>query len=388
MSEDDEHKDELAIEPGNGGRYTSRTCKILCMLIFCFLMFIISFEHNELSNKMMHGNHNYHKCLQQGTLQFTTIRGDGLGAQFQAITSSIAYYRKHFRNVNFYYTPINSNRHHHTNGIIIDNFFNFGLNEKKITERNTNIIKWQVTKIVDENPSYYFDNETLNFFHQNYMQDKKNFNISHIQTEYNFNIGIHIRRGDIMRGERQKPRILSNFHYIKIMKHILNQIKLNIIEMNEKQNIVFNIFSEYNFEKNNFSILSEKYLATNDFAIKYFIEYPVTETLHALITSDVLVMSKSGFSYLPALLSRSKYIYYTVFWHHPLNKWNVVVYQNNSDQLKFDEWWSRHNCSQGNITHIDDITILSTIRCKTIWQSIQKTIKFLSKYINTTFCDT
>eukprot|EP01083_Nonionella_stella_P070339 188150_1 len=152
------------------------------------------------------------------------------------------------------------------------------------------------------------------------------------------------------------------------LKDVLNQIELNKMELHRKKSIAFNIFSEYNFDKEDFSEKAQTYLSIDSqikFDIKYFIDI-----IHALVTSDALIMSKSTFSYLAALLSKSEHIYYTEFPTKPLNKWNVVQNTNNTHPLRM--WWSEHKCEPDNIVHIGNITIFRNLHCQTNREEIEK----------------
>jgi hypothetical protein len=50
---------------------------------------------------------------------------------------------------------------------------------------------------------------------------------------------------------------------------------------------------------------------------------PVHETFTMCVFADVLMMSKSSFSYLAALLSDGE-IWFTPFWHRPASHWNEI----------------------------------------------------------------
>ena len=46
-------------------------------------------------------------------------------------------------------------------------------------------------------------------------------------------------------------------------------------------------------------------------------------TFHELVTSKILVMSKSSFSYSAGILSNG-IVYYIPFWHKPLDHWKIL----------------------------------------------------------------
>jgi hypothetical protein len=65
-----------------------------------------------------------------------------------------------------------------------------------------------------------------------------------------------------------------------------------------------------------------------DFAVfpglKRFINEPTMTCIERLATADILVTSKSSFSYLAAILNVSGVVLYHPFWHYPLHDWIVT----------------------------------------------------------------
>ena len=102
--------------------------------------------------------------------------------------------------------------------------------------------------------------------------------------------------------------------------------------------------------------------------VKYHIEINLKETIHALIISDILIMSKSSMSYSIAILSKSKFIYYIQFYHRPLNNWIVVNSNYNkwwqNGQIEYNNWWNERNCSKKNSRNIKNGIIYNNINCE------------------------
>jgi hypothetical protein len=58
--------------------------------------------------------------------------------------------------------------------------------------------------------------------------------------------------------------------------------------------------------------------------MKRFINEPAMTCIERLATADILVMSKSSFSYLAAIFNVGGIVLYHPYWNYPLNKWLVT----------------------------------------------------------------
>ncbi|MDC0948625.1 hypothetical protein OAS86_04700 [Gammaproteobacteria bacterium] len=109
---------------------------------------------------------------------------------------------------------------------------------------------------------------------------------------------VHIRRGDV-NPQRHPKRYLPNAHY----RRLIDQIRA--VGPTRVQ-----IFSESNFVE-----------SLDDFSdCELHLDTPLQQTWRAMIDADVLVMSHSSFSYVPALYNRGTVIY-SPFWHGRLDHW-------------------------------------------------------------------
>jgi hypothetical protein len=97
-------------------------------------------------------------------------------------------------------------------------------------------------------------------------------------------------------------RFLPNSHYIKIIKKIKEVVPESKIT----------VFSESNFEDSNEEFLS--------LGCEFQINTDIGEAWKKMILSDIFIMSKSSFSYTPAIFNRGTVIY-TDFWHKELDHW-------------------------------------------------------------------
>ncbi len=69
--------------------------------------------------------------------------------------------------------------------------------------------------------------------------------------------------------------------------------------------------------------------------LKRFINEPTMTCIERLATADILVMSKSSFSYLAAILNVAGIVLYHPFWRNPLNSWLVTEPSSDFDTGRF-----------------------------------------------------
>ena len=139
----------------------------------------------------------------------------------------------------------------------------------------------------------YYTQNVLNFIRSCYY--------SNIKPDIEpVDIAIHIRRGDVDKGNRYT----DNAFY----KDKIHQLKTKY------PSYQIAIFSEGEYEE------------FKDLGIKEsecFLNKDVFETFHHLVCAKILVLSKSSFSYCAGLLNTNT-IYYTYFWHNPLDHWKIL----------------------------------------------------------------
>lgn len=148
---------------------------------------------------------------------------------------------------------------------------------------------------------------------QSYIQEK--FYASPVResdlTPYSldhFNIAVHLRRGDITIGQTNGDpnltmRWLSNDYYTRVLDNVLPLVKERT-----KKPIHIYIFSQG--KKSDFSEL-EKY--DN---VHFYLDLNPESTFLSFIYADMLITSKSSFSYKPALLNRDGIkVCPKIFWH-------------------------------------------------------------------------
>jgi hypothetical protein len=119
-----------------------------------------------------------------------------------------------------------------------------------------------------------------------------------------FNIAVHIRRGDIVVLKEEglstgKKRWMDNSYYVKLLKQVL-------IPLKDKKVKIY-LFSQG--VEDDFAEFSE----FDDVA--FCLEMNATNSFLHLTVADLLISSKSSFSYKPALISKGIVIYPQSFWH-------------------------------------------------------------------------
>ena len=128
------------------------------------------------------------------------------------------------------------------------------------------------------------------------------------------NIAVHIRRGDINKGQLTGDKALTKrWLDMEYYENIIKKLVMNF----EKPYCIY-IFSEGD---------AKEYRAFEEYGtVKYCFDMSAMDSFLHMVRADYLVLSKSSFSYKPALLSDGIRICPPGFWHgYPDNeKWIVA----------------------------------------------------------------
>ncbi len=175
---------------------------------------------------------------------------------------------------------------------------------------------------VAEQDQFYFNqydirNELQAKFYNN--KTRKNDNLTFSENYYN--IAIHVRRGDITIGQLNKnPNLLmrwqDNDYFINALKNALQivatnkKIKIYLFSQGKKED-----FKEFEQFEN----------------IEYCLDMGAQDSFLHMVYADMLITSKSSFSYKPALLNKNIIISPKNFWHgYPISKkWILTDEQGN-----------------------------------------------------------
>jgi hypothetical protein len=118
---------------------------------------------------------------------------------------------------------------------------------------------------------------------------------------------VHVRRGDVVpcgQDHGVTRRYLPNSHYRKLIE----------LYREGQDQPVWIVSERRSWEP--WSDFSGSYQMALDISIQ--------EAWRIMVHCRVLIMSKSSFSFVPAIFSQAKTIVYTKFWHRPLPHWTQV----------------------------------------------------------------
>lgn len=234
-------------------------------------------------------------------------RHDGFGAQFQTIVYGILY--AHYNNYEYVYRPIQRI------GIYTDPDFYKRINtylnlEKYFTnyyliedKSSITVADFGITRSIVENNIDILLESTAMKQLKNIFWENKSTNV----YENKNNIAIHIRRHnkhDFINGELRPYNSLEYYHnIIKNLRRIYNHFTIHIFSQGRMEE-----FDE--FVGDDVVLHIDEDMHQNDFF----------ETFLYLISADVLVTSRSSFSYIAAYLSDG-IIYYENICHKPSSSW-------------------------------------------------------------------
>lgn len=241
-------------------------------------------------------------------MNYTVIKtSDGFGAQYQKTIQTYIFCK--LNNLNFLYRPFDKVEHNYDNDINYNNKLEELINLKNNIEnidnkKNINIIDYNtiIRPFFDNNIDLCCDNIHMKFIKDCYWKNK--------DTDYfknnKFNVSIHIRRENIVDNGKAGERVTTpNKYYINIM----NNIRAN----HKEKDILFHIYSQGNIEH-------FKEFKNDDVIFK--INEDIFNTFMGLVSSNILVISSSSFSYVAALITNGE-VYYKSFWHNPRKNWII-----------------------------------------------------------------
>jgi hypothetical protein len=160
-----------------------------------------------------------------------------------------------------------------------------------------------------EADDFWYTPEWLEYMHQHidYPLLSKTKKKNNDSNSTRLQVAVHVRRGDIQPCNRWSHRYLPNSYYQRILDEYL---------VDEKKTAQITIFSE----KNSFEPMKE--FSAKNYTLK--LDTDLTSAWIDIITADVVVLSCSAFSYVPALLNPKARVIYTEFHMQPLEGWEVI----------------------------------------------------------------
>ena len=244
-------------------------------------------------------------------LSATPNRGAGIGHQMANWIAGFWYAK--VWNIGFAHIPFST--------IAWENFLGFGIGEKSVSELKqkgwkirriplfnekefdeVNLVKKIISsysgqKVIFhcEQDQFYADQYgVMNEIQAKFFNSPSRINDHIIYDKSNFNIAIHVRRGDIM-ADPSNPnlsmRYLSNDYFEKVLTQVCHKL---YVSQNKPIHIYF--FSQG---------CPDDYPEFAKFSnLHWCLDMGAKESFLHMVYADVLITSKSSFSYKPALINR------------------------------------------------------------------------------------
>lgn len=169
----------------------------------------------------------------------------------------------------------------------------------------------KVVFVAEQDQGYCDQFGILKLIQQKFHNAPARENDALIYDPNNFNIAIHVRRGDIVIGqENQNANLLmrwqGNDYFVKVLENVLNSLETN------------KPIAIYLFSQGAASDFSEFRQFKN---LHFCLDVSAQDSFLNMVFADVLISSKSSFSYKPALLNRNIKVCPRDFWHgYPIEK--------------------------------------------------------------------
>lgn len=233
---------------------------------------------------------------------------DGFGAQFQTIICCILIAEN--TGNEYIHRRIRSMEHNYNNDpdylskveLLMNVINNYRTIDNKLTGNVISFSTHEIIKKFESNINFLLSSESLIKLKTNFWKNK-NRNIFNNDA---FNVAIHIRS--------------KNLHDITLSSYRSTPLKyyFDIIERLKKstiisKRIIFHIYSQNDIRD---------YDEFDKEGVCFHLNENMFDTFTSLVAADILVTSKSSFSYSAAILSDG-IIYYQPFWHIPGESWIV-----------------------------------------------------------------
>jgi hypothetical protein len=292
---------------------------------------------------------------------WNTEHTDGYGAQLQRILGIYAIAKAY--KLEYIHTPVLKLGSQGLNAIKDDKFDDSMADRCEASFRLPSSIKYnprnriqhryvkyinpeELKKLVDESNSLYYQDLVVHILYSHVMIDENpDRYLPHLNTKALYRwqgeksrrssklrIAVHVRRGDL---HFINPKaMLPNEYYIDIMKKISQSLKslkvVHVFELYSEKSETFTVYPGDkmlgdNVIKEPFVMDSEKLDKFEEFdqiqPLEKYFNLETIETLKRLSTADILIMSKSSFSYTAAAINTFGLIFYHPFGHPPRSDW-------------------------------------------------------------------
>lgn len=166
-------------------------------------------------------------------------------------------------------------------------------------------------KMWDSNEYRQYDVELFTEQWREYIlgQDRKGKEGSNM-----YRIAVHIRRHDVGFCNQFRNRYLPNAHYLGLIDRYMEKARNNPALAD--RTIQVEIYSTKQS--------AEPWAPFQERGYQMHLDTSLSDVWTGLMTADVLIISKSSFSFVPGILNRHGTVVYTPFWHKPMSHWDVV----------------------------------------------------------------
>ncbi len=120
----------------------------------------------------------------------------------------------------------------------------------------------------------------------------------------NLSIVAHVQRGDVTPCITEYVRYLPNIHFQQLIQQYFQRGKTDVTIISQTPS-------------------SESFQDFTASGYQLHLNRSIEEDWLEMLTADVLIMSRSSYSLVPAIFNRNT-IVYTHYWHEPLPRWKVV----------------------------------------------------------------
>lgn len=174
----------------------------------------------------------------------------------------------------------------------------------------------EVVFVAEQDQFYRAQHHVLSHLQQKFFSSKSRAQEKLIYKSTNFNIAIHVRRGDIVQQSgNDNPNLtmrwLDNSYFETVLKQVIQQLAVD-------KEVHIYLFSQGK---------QEDYKEFEQFSnLHYCLDMGAMDSFLHMVYADLLITSKSSFSYKPALLNKGIKVCPENFWHgYPVNEnWWMV----------------------------------------------------------------
>jgi hypothetical protein len=248
--------------------------------------------------------------------------GDGAGSQIQRRLSIWAYCK--LNNLEYVHTPFFKTEHNYEKDESFEanweKFFNMSHDELKLGDVDSSHLSYvdSMNKYFDENSPDLYDSVRDEFRKKYFMTKKPKL----VFDENVTNIAVHIRRGDLMtvHPKTRRRRFTSDEYFISVMTKLNEELSGNCKFYIYTQTPKIKGETQRQNNKTDGDLFAN--YRNSNMNIELIIDGCPFSDFHHLISADVLITSKSSFSFVPELFSTNRVVY-NRFWHEPKSYWEI-----------------------------------------------------------------